>query len=144
VPVPVPVGAAGKIFVGYRMDTQLRKSSGTPGCDCASLAEMLLRNVCSVSRRDNTDRSLARSAWENVTQRSRPVGYGVISAVVRTDLKRREIPLGLAAPDHTVPYGTVLSRDAFPGTSCQATIEPSLRDISQQALAKQRRPNFLH
>src|SRR5580692_2426518 len=25
-------------------------------------------------------------------------------------------------PDHTVPYGTVLSRDAFPGTSCQATI----------------------
>ena len=35
---------------------------------------------------------------------------------------RREIPLGLAAPDHTVPYGTVLSRDAFLGTSCQATI----------------------
>ena len=35
---------------------------------------------------------------------------------------RRETPLGLAAPDHTVPYGTVLSRDAFPGTSCQATI----------------------
>jgi hypothetical protein len=28
----------------------------------------------------------------------------------------------LAAPDHTVPCGTVLSRDAFPGTSCQATI----------------------
>jgi hypothetical protein len=25
-------------------------------------------------------------------------------------------------PDHTVPYGTVLSRDAVPGTSCQATI----------------------
>src|ERR1700722_575546 len=25
-------------------------------------------------------------------------------------------------PDHTVPYGTVLWRDAFPGTSCQATI----------------------
>src|SRR3984893_5791454 len=35
---------------------------------------------------------------------------------------RREIPLGLATPDHTVPYGTVLSRDAFPGTSCQATV----------------------
>src|SRR6202043_1039931 len=35
---------------------------------------------------------------------------------------RREIPLGFAAPDHTVPCGTVLSRDAFPGTSCQATI----------------------
>jgi hypothetical protein len=25
-------------------------------------------------------------------------------------------------PGHTVPYGTVLSMDAFPGTSCQATI----------------------
>src|ERR1700730_12912797 len=25
-------------------------------------------------------------------------------------------------PDHTVPYGTVVSRDDFPGTSCQATI----------------------
>jgi hypothetical protein len=35
---------------------------------------------------------------------------------------RQEIPLGLAAPHHTVPYGTVLSRDAVPGTSCQATI----------------------
>jgi hypothetical protein len=32
----------------------------------------------------------------------------------------REIPQGLAAPDHTAPYGTVLSRDAFPGTSCPA------------------------
>jgi hypothetical protein len=34
----------------------------------------------------------------------------------------RKIPLGLAVPDHTVPYGTDLSRDAFPGTSCLATI----------------------
>ena len=40
----------------------------------------------SASRRDNTDRSLARSAWESVD----------------------EIPLGLATPDHTVPYGTAL------------------------------------
>jgi hypothetical protein len=30
--------------------------------------------------------------------------------------------LGISCADHTVPYGTVLSRDAFPGTSCQATI----------------------
>ena len=36
--------------------------------------------------------------------------------------------MGLAAPDHTVPYGTALSRDAFPGTSCLATIILSLRD----------------
>jgi len=33
-----------------------------------------------------------------------------------------ENTFGLATPDHTLPYGTVLSRDAFPGTSCQATI----------------------
>jgi hypothetical protein len=32
----------------------------------------------SVSRRDNTDRSLARSAWESVPGRDRPVGYGMI------------------------------------------------------------------
>src|SRR6266446_10179029 len=30
----------------------------------------------------------------------------------------------------------VLSGAPFPGTSCQATIAPSLRDISQQALAR--------
>jgi hypothetical protein len=41
---------------------------------------------------------------------------------------RREIPLGLAAPDHTVSYGTVLSGKTFPGTSCQATIMLSLWD----------------
>jgi hypothetical protein len=35
---------------------------------------------------------------------------------------------GSAAPDHTVPYGTVLSRGNIPGTSCQATIVPSLLD----------------
>jgi hypothetical protein len=41
---------------------------------------------------------------------------------------RRETRLGLAAPDHTVPYGTVLSRDPFPGTSCLATTNLSLWD----------------
>ena len=30
------------------------------------------------SRRDNTDRSLARSAWESVPRKNRPVGYGMI------------------------------------------------------------------
>src|SRR5271156_6449696 len=34
---------------------------------------------------------------------------------------------------HTVPYGTALLGGAFPGTSCQATIAPSLRDVLQQA-----------
>src|SRR5208337_1633768 len=37
--------------------------------------------------------------------------------------------------NHTVPYGTALWGGAVPGTSCQATIAPSLRDISQQALS---------
>jgi hypothetical protein len=31
------------------------------------------------------DRSLARSAWDSVTQKSRPVGYGPIRAGVRID-----------------------------------------------------------
>src|SRR5580704_15146520 len=30
------------------------------------------------SRRDNSDRSLARSAWESVPRKNRPVGYGMI------------------------------------------------------------------
>jgi hypothetical protein len=64
------------------------------------------------------DRSQARSAWNSANPKSRPVGYGMIRAAVRTDSTwrpfSREIPLGLAAPDHTVPYGTVLSRDTFP------------------------------
>ena len=33
--------------------------------------------------------------------------------------------------NHTVPYGTALWGGAVPGTSCQATIAPSLRDISR-------------
>jgi hypothetical protein len=59
------------------------------------------------------------TAWHEVPgkslpQKSRPVGYGVIVAGVCTDSMvgatkfRREIPLGLAAPGHTVPYGTAL------------------------------------
>jgi hypothetical protein len=86
------------------------------------------------------DRSLARRAWDNATPKRRPVGYSVIRAGVRADsmigvtkfqmrrLKTFTLGVGLAAPDHTVPYGTVLSRDAFPGTSCLATIMLSLRD----------------
>ena len=44
------------------------------------------------------------------------------------------LPVGSAAPDHTVPYGTVLSGDAFPGTSCLATISLSLRDKSHSPI----------
>ena len=42
----------------------------------------------------------------------------------------REIALGLAATDQTVPYGTALWGGVVPGTSCQATISLSLRDKS--------------
>ena len=41
----------------------------------------LLRNV----PEGRCDRSLARSAWDSATPKSRPVGYGVIRAGVRTD-----------------------------------------------------------
>jgi hypothetical protein len=55
--------------------------------------------------------------------------------------------MGLAAPDHTVPYGTVLSRTLSQATSCQATIGVSLRDRradgSQRHLARKRASNFV-
>src|SRR5580704_7048888 len=101
-----------------------------------SFAPLLAKACCEMSRRDG-----AIVAWHEVpgtapSQKSRPVGYGVIRAGLRTDsmsgvtkavrlIKAGSsawIHLGLATPDHTVPYVTVLSRDAFPGSSCQATI----------------------
>jgi hypothetical protein len=39
----------------------------------------------------------------------------------------------LTCTNHTVPYGTAVLDGAVLGTSCQATIAPSLRDISQWA-----------
>src|ERR1700731_4178079 len=86
------------------------------------------------------DRSLARSAWVNATPKgpSRRVRCDSRGGARRFDdwsekfpirrLKTFTLDVGLAAPDQTVPYGTVLSRDAFPGTSCLATIMLSLRD----------------
>jgi hypothetical protein len=74
------------------------------------------------------DSSLARSAWDNATPKSRPVGCGLIRAgVLRADsmigvtkyqirrLKTFTLSVGLAAPDHTVPYGQF-----FRGTLSQA------------------------
>src|SRR5271166_2078974 len=40
--------------------------------------EMLLRNVCKRVPEGRCDRSLARSAWERVPRKNRPVGYGMI------------------------------------------------------------------
>src|SRR3984957_14991347 len=73
------------------------------------------------------DRRLARSAWESATQKSRPAGYGVIRAGMRTDSmivvtqfrkqKQNNLLYGFDyLPGHTVPYGTVLSRDDVPWT----------------------------
>jgi hypothetical protein len=88
----------------------------------------LAKASCQMSRRDD-----AIVAWHEVPgteqpERSRPVGYGLIRAGVRRsddwgDENFEEKHLwDLAAPDHTVPSGTVLLRDAFPGTACQVTI----------------------
>jgi hypothetical protein len=102
---------------------------------------MLLRNV----PEGRHDRSLARSAWESATPKEPSRRDGMIRGRC-AHLFYSTKPLGLAAPDHTVPSGTVLSRDAFPGTSCQATIVLSLRDeraeISQQPLAKFTAPDL--
>jgi hypothetical protein len=103
----------------------------------------VLRGATASVPEGRCDRSLARSAWDSATQKSRPVGYGLIRAGVRTNsmigvtkfeyddtahIFEGNTPekSGIAMPDHTVPYGTVLSVGAFPGTSCQATI--MLRD----------------
>jgi hypothetical protein len=66
-----------------------------------------------------SDRSLARSAWTAPPQKSRPVGYGLIRAGVRTDsmidwpslkntahLSTRNTSGIRSVPDHTVPYAT--------------------------------------
>src|SRR5580704_6822317 len=87
----------------------------------------LVKACCEMSRRDG-----AIVAWHEVPgtappQKSRPVGYGVIRAGLRTDSMigvtkfgiqlikagssawiHQTFPLELAAPDHTVPYGTRL------------------------------------
>jgi hypothetical protein len=56
------------------------------------------------------------------------MGEWLLSRRDRLIVAWHEVPVGLAVPDQTVPYGTVLSRDAFPGTSCLATLMLSLRD----------------
>ncbi len=56
---------------------------GSQWADSANALRALRARACcemsaSASRRDNTDRSLARSAWESVPRKNRPVGYGMI------------------------------------------------------------------
>jgi hypothetical protein len=49
-----------------------------PSIKMPSLARCCCEMSVSASRRDNTDRSLARSAWESVPRKNRPVGHGMI------------------------------------------------------------------
>src|SRR6202035_2843292 len=52
-----------------------------------------------------------------------PPAFARLTPELRLAPSAKPILLVLSfVPDHTVPYGTVLSREAFPGTSCQATI----------------------
>jgi hypothetical protein len=46
-------------------------------------SERLARACCQMSPEGRCDRSLARSAWKNAIQKSRPVGYGVIEYLGR-------------------------------------------------------------
>ena len=78
-----------------------------------------------LSRRDS-----AIVAWHEVPGTLPVCAFNSVIAVwpsVRDALFTRKTSK-LAAPDHTVPFGTALSGDAFPGTSCLATIRLSLRD----------------
>src|SRR5580693_6233901 len=49
-----------------------------PGHSQQALAGCCCQMSASASRRDNTDRSQARSAWNSVPRKNRPVGYGMI------------------------------------------------------------------
>jgi hypothetical protein len=74
-----------------------------------------------------SDRSLARSAWESTLRESRPVGYGVIRGGMRNystigvnsflkkhgSFSTRNTSGIRSAPDHTVPYGTVILRQGY-------------------------------
>jgi hypothetical protein len=52
----------------------------------------------------------------------------ISNTTIRRTSSTRHTPgmSGIATPDHTVPYGTVLSGDAVPGTSCQARHEQAI------------------
>jgi hypothetical protein len=91
------------------------------------------------SRRDNTDRSLARSASSKELSRK----YGMIGRSYPRGISRRLCALFLKAnrcahlrESHRTIRERLFWGGAVPRTSCQATIAPSIRDISQQALAR--------
>jgi hypothetical protein len=87
----------------------------------------LLRDVNGANLRD------ARLPWKGLYRR-REMAQHKCEAFSHCAITSN--PIGAHTDtDHTVPYGTALWGGAVPGTSCQATIVLSLRDISQQAQA---------
>jgi hypothetical protein len=102
------------------------------------------QSLFEMSRRDD-----AIVAWHGVPgrtppQKIRPVGYGMILAGVRTN-QSSSSSISCARSYRTLRDGSF--EDAFPGTSCQATIGVSLRDGladgSQRHLARERASNFV-
>jgi hypothetical protein len=89
-------------------------------------------------------------AWHEVPgkaspQKSRPVGYGLIRAGVRGNSMTAKNRRARACRSLRVPYQEYSLHPYLterlvwvalsPGTLCQATVAPLLRDIRQQALA---------
>ena len=104
-----------------------------------------------LSRRDNTDRSGTK---ESVPRKNRPVGYydrheKVFAMEGKLYRRSRAYNVNFFSclirnfvapitPARITPYpaGRLFWGGAVPSTSCQATIAPSLLDISQQGLAR--------
>jgi hypothetical protein len=117
---------------------------GSAGKPCSDLMknEALARGMYFVPSGQH-DRSLARSAWKSVPHRgNRPGGYGMIGVAKPRGFSPQEVCCDARyfvfgnslLPIKWVrtrirPYPTgQLFRRRFPGTSCQATIAPSLGD----------------
>src|ERR1700722_19715863 len=119
------------------------------------LLKRLARCCCEISQRvpeGRCDRSLERSAWQGVPQKDRPLGYGMIAAQrtqryfsstcapcfgfsFHSKLRHSNHRIGAhTCANQTVPYGTALLGGSVPGTSCQATIAPSLRDAFSSSI----------
>jgi hypothetical protein len=89
-----------------------------------------------LSRRDGAIVAWHESAWDIANLKSRPVGYGLIPAGVRTSIRCPSLwealstrkPPGLAAPDHTVPRGRFLLGDASQALRARLRSVLSLRD----------------
>jgi hypothetical protein len=67
-----------------------------PGLQFGHLQKVTLRDFGpkpkgAASRRDETDRSQARSAWKSVPRKNRPVDYGMIGASNPRGISRQNV-----------------------------------------------------